>query len=402
MPISRTIHSNFSTPNKELDIGRLVEAILLFDMTILADSTLLPQLIDTIGKEGINSLIAANLLSVDCSGGSGQGNLDYKQPGTFKNRPLDRPLRYGINTFWVQYSKSGKGSLEDRLRTILEESKNAGSIDDKELKDLQNNIFSSARIIDPQKLNSIDDFRDDIINKHNHIVELLLDDLAETHKIPVFTLDIRVKIEEVHDHIFQIDTNLSKLLGIADDELHELFKKRFFEINATNMRLRRMRDLEAICGLPEIYAKITAKRVDYISKLQAQSDTRPALTAILEIADVPTLAPGTTIDVDALIKLRESNEARAFRDWLQNRGSLDDRELEAMLGDWKNKTGNFLNQSIGKRLRWLASTGVGLASGDLTGIGANVLDEYLGRLLPGMGPIGFINNEYRKYIKRQT
>lgn len=252
------------------------------------------------------------------------------------------------------------------------------------------------RVIDGSSLKTSDDFRVDIESKQEFLVGLFIDSLAKD--LPIHTLKFQMAIEEVHDEVFQINTNLGKILSLNDERLHELFKKPFFEITGTNLQLHRMRAVEAASGFTEVQANIVSKRIDFCSKLHTQSDVRPTLTRVIDIAKAPSLEPSSLIDVDELIRLRDSNEARAFRDWLQRSQELQDSEFEELLTGWRNRLGETLKMRNVKGLRWLTSTGVGSIE-PITGVVFSALDFFLDRFLPGMGPIGFIVGDYKKFIQ---
>lgn len=148
-------------------------------------------------------------------------------------------------------------------------------------------------------------------------------------------------------------------------------------------------------------ANIVSRRVDFCSKFHLQSDVRPTFTKIIEIAEIPTMHPTSKIDVNELIRLRESDEARAFRDWLQGSQNLSDKEAKELLFSWTKILGETLKTKNAKVLRWLTSTGVGSIE-PVTGTIFSALDFFLDKFLPGMGPIGFITGEYKKFIKGQS
>lgn len=402
MSVSKTIYSGYKTNTKEFDVGNFVESILLFDTVLLSDPSVIPELIRAFGTEGVLRLLNTGLMGVVGGGASAQATYDFKKPGLFENRPLDRPLRFGFETIFVDPSHPKNTSAEERLEKDIRKTKKIMSIDNKDLTKIHDAIVPSLKIIDGHSLKTTDDFRNDISSKQEFVVDLLVDYLARESKIPIHMIKWRIKVEEVHDQIFQIDTNLGNLLRINDDELHEFFKKPFFEITGTNLQLHRMRAVNAASGLTEAQANITAKRFDFLSRLHTESDTRAVLTKILEVASVPTLEPGRILNIDALIKLRESDEARSFRDWIQNSQTLEESDIQALITGWRKRLGEMLKRKDVKGLRWLTSTGIGVLFGTGAGIGVSALDHFLGKFLPGMGPIGFIVDDYGKYVKQKT
>ena len=66
-----------------------------------------------------------------------QGTYDYKQPGFFQNRPLDRPLRYGFETIFVDPKNPNNPSVEERIAKDLAKSKRVPGVDSEKLSRIQ-------------------------------------------------------------------------------------------------------------------------------------------------------------------------------------------------------------------------------------------------------------------------
>lgn len=401
MNVSRTIYCGFKSSTNEFDVGRFVETVLLFDTVLLSAPSVLPELIRAAGSEGVLRLLENGLLGIVGGGPSAQGTYDFKSPGFFSNRPLNRPLRYGFETIFVDPGKSGTPSVEERLERDLKKTKENVSINDKDLSRIHEAILPSMKVIDGHSLKTGDDFRADLNSKKDLIVGLLVDLLVRATKFPVHSLDWRINISEVSEDIYQIDSNLSELLRISKTELHEFLKGPFFEITGMNLQLHRMRAVNAAAGLTEAQTHIIEKRVDFLARIHVESDTRQCFAKILEVAGIPTLAAGSSFDVDKLIELRETDVARSFRDWIQHSQMLDKNDIQELIGGWRKKLGEVLKTKNMKGMRLLTSTGIGTILGP-AGAVVGGLDYFLDRFLPGMGPIGFVVGDYRRYIQKQN
>lgn len=117
---------------------------------------------------------------------------------------------------------------------------------------------------------------------------------------------------------------------------------------------------------------------------------------------MPVLELSSDLDVGALIKLRNCEEAILFRDWIHKSQSLTEAEILELITGWRNRSGETLKSKKAKVIRWLISTGAGAVFGTPIGVGVGTLDNYLGKLLPGTGPIGFIERDYEKFIEEQN
>lgn len=398
MTISRTLYSGFTTSDGKFDAGKFVEAVLLFDTVLIANPSVLPGLIRSTGVSGILQLLEEKRMVVIGGGPNAQGTFDFINPGFFSNKPLNRPLRFGFETIYVDPSNPQNLSVEKRLARDLKKTKEIISINKKQFNQINYSILETLRVIDGSKLKTSDDLRADIQHKQEFLVDLLIDSLSQT--LPINSVKFNFSIEEKYNEVFQINTNLGSVLGISDEKLHELIKKPFFEITGTNLQLHRMRAVEAAAGLTEEQAKIISKRLDFNSKIHIQSDNRSELTRIINISKLPALDPDSPIDVQKLIRLRDSKEACAFREWIHRSQILQDKEIEELLNGWRNRVGETLKTKRMKKLRWLTSTGISSLE-PISGTIISAIDLFLDKFLPDMGPIGFIVGDYNKFIQRQ-
>lgn len=399
MTTFRTLFGSFTDEQNCFDASKFMEAVLLFD-TVLAHSPVLPGLIRSVGTRGLLRLLDEERFVVVGGGPSAQATCDFKSPGFFSGRFLDRPLRFGFETIYTDPNRPGNRSVEERLAGDLRKAREIAGIGGAQLRTLHDRILATMRVVDVTALDTTDDFREDLRTKHAFIADLLMESIVRDLGVPIYALNATISVEEVADHIFQIDTNLGKLCNMNGDIIHECLKKRFFQITGANLQLRRMQAMQAVAGLHRVAAEITRKRLDFLARMHTEADTRPTLARIMEIADVPSLRPDSLIDVDELVRLRDSARGRSFRDWLQGAQNIPDEELQRMVTDWKSKLGEAFKSDGGQIVRWLASTGAGALP--IIGAVASSIDFFLNKFLPEMGPIGFIERDYRRYVNEQS
>ncbi len=241
---------------------------------------------------------------------------------------MKRPLQYGFETIYVDPNGPNNHSVEDRLLIDIMREKDGFALDKTEAREIHDLLLLSLRVIDGKSLNYGQEIHDDVQNKQDLISGLLLSGLARIHGLPVFVMNVDLSVSEVSENIFQVDTNLGRLLSKDVIEVHELLKKPFFEITGTNLQLLRMKAVEAASGLSEAQSGIISKRVDYLSKLLAQTDRRSEFTRVCRVTNTPRLPENHSIEIVQLINLRESTEAHAFRDWLQYSEKYSDKEID--------------------------------------------------------------------------
>jgi hypothetical protein len=118
---------------------------------------------------------------------------------------------------------------------------------------------------------------------------------------------------------------------------------------------------------------------------------------VIEIADIPDFKPGQRVDVEKLMKIRESAECRDFRGWLSTAEDVSDATIRDMATGMKNKVATLAGGTGGRVVRFAATTLVGLipGAGLVLGPAAGAIDSFLvERVLPRSGILAFLTDTY--------
>ena len=86
------------------------------------------------------------------------------------------------------------------------------------------------------------------------------------------------------------------------------------------------------------------------------------------------------VTVDNLLKVRDSSEAREFRDWLTSVGDADEDEIRNQIAGWRVKAGIKAESTVGKVIRLLTTNLPGFLPpqvGMPLGLALGVLDTFL-------------------------
>lgn len=87
-----------------------------------------------------------------------------------------------------------------------------------------------------------------------------------------------------------------------------------------------------------------------------RSDDEKHLERVAEITDLQGPVFGhTKVDAEKLLKIRESGDCRAFRDWLANTTSLADKEIKDRVRGLNAQIRHAISNTPGKVLRFLVS-----------------------------------------------
>ena len=98
--------------------------------------------------------------------------------------------------------------------------------------------------------------------------------------------------------------------------------------------------------------------------------------------------------VDQLLKLRDSSEAREFREWLRRSEDLTEKEINDQVAGLRARAGLKTTGKGGKAIRFLLTTVAG-AVNPVLGLVSGALDTFgLDSLLPRSGIAAFVNELY--------
>jgi hypothetical protein len=116
---------------------------------------------------------------------------------------------------------------------------------------------------------------------------------------------------------------------------------------------------------------------------------------VLEIGGLPEFLPRIDrLDVDRLFKVRDSQEAREFREWLRTVDMATDEEIRNRVTSFRSKAASIFQSPAGRIARFLTTTGVGF-TGVIPGVVVGAIDTFLvDKILPTSGVWSFVNTLY--------
>lgn len=111
----------------------------------------------------------------------------------------------------------------------------------------------------------------------------------------------------------------------------------------------------------------------------------------------------SVVDVKTLLKIRESEECRAFKQWLSGAEALSDEELRERVSGFGRRIRQAVHSTVGKTVRLVLSTGLGLIPppvGLVAGVAFGAVDSFLlERLIPKDAVISFFSESYASLFK---
>jgi hypothetical protein len=108
------------------------------------------------------------------------------------------------------------------------------------------------------------------------------------------------------------------------------------------------------------------------------------------------------VDVKTLLKVRESDECRAFKQWLSGSEALSDEEVGERVSGFGRRIRQAVHTRVGKAVRFVVSNGLGIGLGLISppvglavGVAVAALDTFLlETLIPKDAVISFLSESY--------
>jgi hypothetical protein len=388
-----------------VDLASLLVRLFLFETTIIRSVWLedIEQLVTPFGADGLIQLFRQNAIKVHCDsytvGETGRARADLNFADNNKRLPLNS---YSYSVILVK-------DQDDKIQKNIE---SIGSLPNLPpgvgiylADELQKNL-----VLRPDSFSKavFDGFYGDLRNG-NEVVKTALE--IELIRLGVKPRHLRVRVEETASEDFRLDTNISLLYNISELTAHEIGNRALMAVARLNVEIALMMTYSAISGLNESDVPLLRGTLGLIGSFVGSTNNEQQFMRVAQIAGLPLPNPGKDkLDVEKILKLRESDNCRAFRDWLKNTNDLSDREIKdrvaGMAATIKAAMGN--TSTFGKILRFVVSNGLQLATSVLgslplaagASVGISAIDAFIvDRIIPKDSIVSFLGREYPSVFK---
>jgi hypothetical protein len=370
-----------------IDVGALIRRLILFDRVIVRSFRLreIPLLVRTFGKTGIQELLHSGVLKFCCEFTC--VICDIHQNG-IRSVPAEH------FTFGIVDAKDRDGVLRKELRGL----QSVAGLKNSERDAIEQAVWTS--LVRPpgtfgaDLLQQIDT---DLRTNSPSLKTGILDELRrEFVSLDLADRMLEINVEEPQERVFNIKTTIRRDFGLSPEKTHLLLQRSVIAVSNLNQRLAEMAAYSALTGFLESEAPLLFGKLAGILAPQNPSIAEEQFKRVIEVADVPDFKPGQKVDVEKLMKIRESAECRDFRGWLSTVQDISDAEIRNVAGGMKNKLASLAGSFGGKAVRLAATTLIGIVPGGLVlGSAAGAIDSFLvDRVLPRSGILAFLADVY--------
>jgi hypothetical protein len=352
-----------------IDIGVLIRRLILFDRVVVKSFRLneLPQLVRVFGKTGILELLASGVLRFSCE---------------FTNIYTDIQLD-GVRSVPAEHFTFGITAAADRdglLRKELHKLQSVTGLKNSERNAIEIAVWNS--LIRPPETFGTDLLRQVDLDLRTNSPALragILDQLrARSRQDDSAERSLVIQVDEPEERVFHIKTGIARDYGLTSEETHLLLHRSVTAVVNLNHRLAEMQAYSALTGFLESEAPLLFGKLAGIISPQNPLPAEAQFKRVIEIAEVPDFKLGQKIDVEKLMKIRDSAECSDFRKWLSTTEDISDGEIRAQAGGMRNKLASMTGSSGGKVVRLAATTLIGNipVAGLLLGPAAGAVDSF--------------------------
>jgi hypothetical protein len=381
------IHSADNKEVVDVDVSGLIRRLLLFDKYVLASSRLreFPLLVRYFGFEGLRELLAAKLIEIRC---------ECFQPAQTAQTPFADQPTFPLFTYrfdWIDAHDRRK-YVHDCLQNVH----NSPGLHRKQVSKLKLAIVNSIRPLPAdERTEWFPSFQNDLLHNENLVrtsIALVIRSRLHLEDVP-FSFAL---VQEGADR-FRVTTDLHHRLNISEYEAHEIIQRGLLGIAGLVQTVGQMKAYSAISGFRDNELPLFLHKLGFLAETASSQNKEDDFRRVINIAELPDFPAGDErINVDKLLKVRDSAEAREFRDWLGGIGNAEDAEIKERIRGLKATVGLKVGSAVGKAMRFLVTTGLGLIPHAIVpAIAVGALDQFiLDKVFPRSGVAAFINELY--------
>lgn len=375
-----------------VEIGDVVARLLLFETYILDSVRLreIPHLLSAFSADGLRELISSRALQIRCEPLM-VAQIGQSRYGADKDRPVLPSGSYRFSVVRI-------AEFNKFIHRCMEPFHQIAGLPHKSIVRLKSTVASNLVRLPEGVQNLIQQEINQELRRSPALFRVAVDmEVKRRFGSDSLEIPISARLEEISNGDFRFETDLSSKLNISHEDVHVLGQAAGFGIGCLTQRLSEMRIHSALTGFSEVDTALAESKFGYVANAIAPRSQERRFERVVQLSGFPDIRlewGERVINVDKLLKVRESDECRVFRDWLRSSDEVSDGDLQAMISNLRAKLGLRATSTSGKVIRFMASTGAGLL-GALPGAIAGVIDSFIvEKLFPTKGISTFINDQY--------
>jgi hypothetical protein len=218
---------------------------------------------------------------------------------------------------------------------------------------------------------------------------------------------LRVDVEKLpFEDDYRVQTNLQADFSVTEHAAHKAVEKALLGMAGLDIRIRLMESLQAVTGFREAETPIFQAKLAFIAnQLDPNTQERrfERVTKLAELPSMATLAPGATVDMEKLLRLRNDPDCVDLRRWLRTTDGQSDEDIAQQFNSVKERLAALTHSPGGESIRFVVTNLVGAVPGAglVLGPAISLADKFIvEKLIGSPGPVGFLSHRYRSIYKQ--
>ncbi len=370
----------------ELDIEGFIRRLLLFDTYVLYSVRLkeIPCFVKAFGLTGTLELLKSGAIEVLCECAQfmeGQINTPSCPLLTFQFHIIEAHI-------WGQY-----------LINNLSEVNRTPGLTSREMLTLQEAVMRAVR-----RRGNLQMFRSDVAPAFEadvlHNIPLLkaaIRFVLATSKKITNVDDFELRFHKIGDDRYETETTLPNKITLGLEEIHNVIKSALLGVSSIDQRIGEMKVNSALSGFTEEELPLFGAKLDTLAGALGSSNQEHRFRRVVSISGLPAFSG--SVDIEKLLEIRDSLEAREFRASLPDMDKLTDNEIKDLVSGFNSRVGLAVQTSFGKVVRCLVTSALGFASPP-AGVALSLLDYFVwDKFFRRSGMAAFIHELYPSIFK---
>jgi len=372
----------------DVDIDGLIRRLLLFDKYVLTSRRLqeFPILARRLGYGPLRDLLDANLIEIRCEC---LQLAQIGQSGIFGD-PILPLFSYKFN--WIDMHDREK-YIHDCLQCMHESS----GLRHKEVLKIKRGIVDSIRQLPSDVRPSLfPPFRNELLNNAPLVRRSIELSIRESRRVTE-TVPFSLRLHEDAEDRYTVETDLADQLKIEPAEAHKIIEAGLLGLSALTQAIGEMKAYSAISGFRDEELPLFRDKLDFLAGAVSSTAREGNFQRVVTLAGLPEFAlTDRKLDIDKLLNVRDSSEAREFRDWIATIGGATDAEILERVSGFRNRAAIFLNKPAAKHMKFLALSALAfIPNFEIPAAALAVLDHFLlEQLLPRPNIAAFVHELY--------
>ena len=376
-----------------VDFGDLIRKLALSEQILLESLAVeeFPQLVTKFGYDGVSALLTSGRVRIvtDWVTATQAGQISI----------MEWRVKKGLLPFGsYSYSLVRLHDVKERVHQGLQAINDVPGLSARQAKKLRRLIGEC--IVTPQAARGqkgVQAAKDDLEMDPGTLRRAIVLGARNQFQMDIDLRALEVRVEAIDDTDFRVETNLGQLLDLDEETTHKVVERGVLGVAGLHIRIEDMEHYQAVTGFQDAEVPLMEAKLGFIARQSDPGAQQERFERVVELMGLPDVDPSAEVmdvDLPRLLEILEGDEARAFRQWLRGIDTLDDEEVHDQVRRIREAISHAIHSNAGKTVRFLTTTGVGVAAFPV-GVALGALDTFVtDKLLREDGPTAFLGRLY--------